>query len=88
MGQPLDELRETLDEAGVPSTAYAFRSRLSLRRPADGTWCVQPTLGDWQVYQWSGGAKRHLTEVSTEQGACDVLLGELGLGYLHNLRAE
>lgn len=79
----LSDLREILDEAGVPHRAYALRHGLGvLRRRREGVWCLARTGGEWQVYQWLGGAKRHLTTTSTEESACDVLLGELGFGYL------
>lgn len=77
----LADLREILREAGVPDSAYSVRRRFgSLRRPSDGTWCVERAADGWQVYQWLDDGKQHLTITSTEESACDVLLGELGFG--------
>lgn len=39
---------------------------------------VRPSA--WEVYRLAGGEKQRLTVVSTEEAACDVLLGELGFG--------
>ena len=77
------DLRGLLQEAGVPSSAYALpRWFAAFRRPRDRTWCIERAGGEWQVYQWADGTKRHLTVATTEEAACDVLLGELGFGYL------
>jgi hypothetical protein len=81
----LSDLAELLSEAGVPATVY------SLGVPLEDRWCVVPVTGadeetgrpvpvSWQVYRLSGGAKQRLTTTSTEEAACDVLLGELGFG--------
>lgn len=73
--------RTFLADAAVPSTAY------SLGSSQEGAWCVVRTDGGadqlpWEVYLLRDGSKAHLSRVSTEEGACDVLLGELGFGYL------
>jgi hypothetical protein len=79
----LTELPNVLRDAQVPDSAYVIRRGFGrLRRPRGGTWCVEKAGGDWQVYQWVDDAKLHLTTTTTETAACDVLLGELGFGYL------
>ena len=53
------------------SAAYGYE-------PDDEPDPVRP--GAWEVYRSLGGTKQRLTIVSTEEAACDVLLGELGYG--------
>lgn len=83
MTMDLTELPDLLRDAQVPDSAYTIRRGFGrLRRPRSGAWCVEKAGSDWQVYQWLDDAKQHLTTTTTEAAACDVLLGELGFGYL------
>lgn len=82
---PTNSLRHTrqfLEKVRAPESAY------SLGSSKEGAWCVVPAYDEartgrqWEVFQLVDGEKRFPSVVSTEEGACDVLLGELGFGYL------